>query len=67
MAGSIETLVNSVIMNQPETDAEYAACFLLTYRNFLKPHELLVRVIEIYKRISQVKNSTYELEQAKVA
>jgi hypothetical protein len=52
MACELETFVECILSNQPFQDSALVECFLVTYRHFMKPHELLIKIVEKFKNSS---------------
>jgi hypothetical protein len=69
IAATLDKLVEISLTDQPVTDPQFAKCFLLTYRHFTKPHELLIMLIEKYKAtaVKSVDNGHTEIIQMQVA
>ena len=48
-AGTLNKIVEAILTDDPSTDSNSAECLLLTYRNIMKPQELLMKLIEKYR------------------
>ncbi|KAI3644826.1 hypothetical protein MP228_010990 [Amoeboaphelidium protococcarum] len=66
-AAMLDNLVSASITNDPPTDSQFIECFFLTYRHWMKSHELLMKVIERYKHSAKDKQARSEIEQMQVA